>query len=82
MSLTSTSKLIEESRKIVDASNDNSLLNLILEIVTKIDNRMVQMENNMGKRLDDMKADFLAVSTRVRSLENLSTDFHKKNSRM
>jgi hypothetical protein len=62
MSLGNTSKLIEESRKIVEASNDNSVLSLILEIVTKIDNRMIQMEKNMGKRLDDMKADFLAVS--------------------
>jgi hypothetical protein len=43
-------------------SNDNSVLNLIIEIVTKIDNRMIQMEKNMGKRLDDMKADFIAVS--------------------
>jgi archaellum component FlaC len=66
MSLGNTSKLIEESRKIVEASNDNSVLSLIFEIVTKIDNRMIQMEKNMGKRLDDMKADFLAVSARVR----------------
>ena len=43
-----------------------------VEIVTKIDNRMIQMEKNMGKRLDDMKADFLAVSARVRSLEDKS----------
>jgi hypothetical protein len=42
------SKLIEESRKIVEASNDNSVLSLILEIVTKIDNRMIQMEKNIN----------------------------------
>ena len=77
MSLGNTSKLIEESRKIVEASNDNSVLSLILEIVTKIDNRMIQMEKNMGKRLDDMKADFLAVSARVRSLEDKVTNFRK-----
>jgi archaellum component FlaC len=77
LSLGNTSKLIEESRKIVEASNDNSVLSLILEIVTKIDNRMIQMEENMGKRLDDMKADFLAVSARVRSLEDKVTNFRK-----
>jgi archaellum component FlaC len=77
MSLGNTSKLIEESRKIVEASNDNSVLSLILEIVTKIDNRMIQMEKNMRKRLDDMKADFLAVSARVRSLEDKVTNFRK-----
>jgi hypothetical protein len=43
MSLGNTSKLIEESRKIVEASNDNSVLSLILEIVTKIDNRMIKI---------------------------------------
>ena len=67
MSLGNTSKLIEESRKIVEASNDNSVLSLILEIVTKIDNRMIQMEKNMGKRLD----------ARVRSLEDKVTNFRK-----
>jgi hypothetical protein len=38
---------------------------------------MIQMEKNMGKRLDDMKADFLAVSARVRSLEDKVTNFRK-----
>ena len=42
MSLGNTSKLIEERMEIVEASNDKSVLNLILEIVTKIDNRMIQ----------------------------------------
>ena len=77
MSLGNTSNLIEGSRKLVEASNDNSVLSLILEIVTKIDNRMIQMEKNMGKRLDDMKADFLAVSARVRSIEDKVTNFRK-----
>jgi hypothetical protein len=36
------------------------------------------MEKNMGKRLDDMKADFIAVSARVRSLEDKVTNFRKK----
>ena len=76
------SKLIAESRKFVEASNDNSVHNLILEIVTKIDNRMIQMEKNLGKRLDDMKADLPAVSARVRSLEDKVTNFRKKTDRM
>jgi sensor c-di-GMP phosphodiesterase-like protein len=78
MSLGNTSKLMEKSRKIVKASNDNFVLSLILEIVTKIDNRMIQMEKNMGKRLDDMKTDFLAVSARVRSLEDKVTNKDQK----
>ena len=36
----------------------------------------------MGKRLDDMKADFIAVSARVRSLEDKVTNFRKKTDRM
>jgi hypothetical protein len=74
MSLGNTSKLMEKRRKIVEASNDNFVLSLILEIVTKIDNRMIQMEKNMGKRLDDMKT----VSARVRSLEDKVTNKDQK----
>ena len=65
---------MEKRRKIVEASNDNFVLSLILEIVTKIDNRMIQMEKNMGKRLDDMKT----VSARVRSLEDKVTNKDQK----
>jgi hypothetical protein len=36
------------------------------------------MEKNLGKRLDDMKADLPAVSARVRSLEDKVTNFRKK----
>ena len=74
MSLGNTSKLMEKRRKIVEASNDNFVPSLILEIVTKIDNRMIQMEKNMGKRLDDMKT----VSARVRSLEDKVTNKDQK----
>ena len=74
MSLGNTSKLMEKRRKIVEASNDNFVLSLILEIVAKIDNRMIQMEKNMGKRLDDMKT----VSARVRSLEDKVTNKDQK----
>ncbi|CAC5409212.1 unnamed protein product [Mytilus coruscus] len=83
MSMSDTSRLIKESRRIVDASNDENLnsgtlLNMILEIVTGIDSTMRRMETNMEKRLDDLKQKFLTVSARVRTLENQASDFIKK----
>lgn len=83
MSMSDTSRLIKESRRIVDASNDvnlnsGTLLNMILEIVTGIDSTMRRMETSMEKRLDDLKQDFLTVSARVRTLENQASDFNKK----
>ncbi|CAC5397949.1 unnamed protein product [Mytilus coruscus] len=83
MTMSDTSKLIKESRRIVDASNgvnlnSGTLLNMILEIVTGIDSTMRRMETNMEKRLDDLKQDFLTVSARVRTLENQASDFIKK----
>ena len=78
MSLHDTSKLIKESRRIVDASSENPLLNLILEIVTSIDNRMKQMETNIDKRLDELKQAYLSVSAKLRALENGLSEFNKK----
>ncbi|VDI31905.1 Hypothetical predicted protein [Mytilus galloprovincialis] len=83
MSMSDTSRLIKESRRIVDASNDvnlnsGTLLNMILEIVTGIDSTMRRMETSMEKRLDDLKQDFLTVSARVRTLENQASDVNKK----
>ncbi|CAG2211027.1 unnamed protein product [Mytilus edulis] len=53
--MSDTSRLIKESRRIVDASNDvnlnsGTLLNMILEIVTGIDSTMRRMETSMEKR--------------------------------
>ncbi|CAG2221442.1 unnamed protein product [Mytilus edulis] len=81
--MSDTSRLIKESRRIVDASNDvnlnsGTLLNMILEIVTGIDSTMRRMETSMEKRLDDLKQDFLAVSARVRTLENQASDVNNK----
>ena len=70
MSLTDTSNLIKESRRIVDASSDNTVLNMILEIVTNIDNRVKQMESKIDKRLEELKQAYLSVSAKVRTLEN------------
>ena len=68
--LTDTSNLIKESRRIVDASSDNTVLNMILEIVTNIDNRVKQMESKIDKRLEELKQAYLSVSVKVRTLEN------------
>jgi hypothetical protein len=48
MSLKETSTLIAESRKIIEAGQDDSvsLLNMILQIVTNIDTGMKRMETN------------------------------------
>lgn len=67
MSLTDTSNLIKESRRIVDASSDNTVLNMILEIATNIDNRVKQMESKMDKRLEELKQAYLSVSAKVRT---------------
>lgn len=78
MSLTDTSNLIKESRRIVDASGDNTVLNMILEIVTTIDNRVKQMESKIEKRLEELKQAYLSVSAQVRTLENNMSEFSKK----
>ena len=78
MSLSATSKLIEESRKVVDASQENSVLNLILQIVTDIDNRMKSMDQKIEQRLDELKQSVLSLSSRVRTLESKTSDFEKK----
>jgi hypothetical protein len=50
--------LIAQSRKIIesgqdDTTNSNTLLNIILQIVTSIDTRVQRMETNIEKRIDD-----------------------------
>ena len=61
MSLNETSNLIAQSRKIIESGQDdttnskvsNTLLNIILQIVTSIDTRVQRMETNIEKRIDD-----------------------------
>jgi hypothetical protein len=77
--LNETSTLIAQNRKIVEAAHSdtlelNALLNMILQIVTNIDKRILIMETTMIKGVDDLKKEILSVSVRVRKLENLSTD--------
>lgn len=69
MSLSDTSKLIEQSRKIVESSHDDvsTIINMFLQVVTSIDSRMQRIETNIDKKLDELKQSFLAVSSRVRT---------------
>jgi alpha-D-ribose 1-methylphosphonate 5-phosphate C-P lyase len=65
MSLNETSNLIAQSRKIIesgqdDTTNSNTLLNIILQIVTSIDTRVQRMEINIEKRIDDLNQSMLA----------------------
>ena len=76
MSLTDTSNLIKESRRFLDASSDSTVLNMILEIATNIDNRVKQMESIMDKRLEELKQAYLSDSAKVRTLENNMTEFN------
>ena len=83
MSLNETSNLIAQSRKIIesgqdDTTNSNTLLNIILQIVTSIDTRVQRMESNIEKRIDDLNQSMLSVSSRVRTLENRSNELKAK----
>ena len=83
MSLNETSNLIAQSRKIIesgqdDTTNSNTLLNIILQIVTNIDTRVQRMETNIEKRIDDLNQSMLSVSSRVRILENRPNELKAK----
>ena len=83
MSLNETSNLIAQSRKIIesgqdDTTNSNTLLNIILQIVTSIDTRVQRMETNIEKRIDDLNQSMFSVSSRVRTLENRSNELKAK----
>ena len=73
MSLKETSKLIAESRKIVEEGGENDLsavLNMILKIVTTMDTRMQKIENGTNK-IDDLKNALTSVVARIGDLEKL-----------
>ena len=77
MSLNETSNLIIESGQ-DDTTNSNTLLNIILQIITSIDTRVQRMETNIEKRIDDLNQSMLSVSPRVRPLENRSNELKTK----
>ena len=72
MSLEETAKLLSESRKIVYQGKDSNdvtyLLNLILNVVTNVDNRVQKIENKLSK-LDEVQAEVNAISLRLGPLE-------------
>ena len=77
MSLEETAKLLSESRIIVDQGKESNdviyLLNLILNVVTNVDNRVQQIENKLSK-LDEVQAEINAISLRLGSLERALTE--------
>jgi BMFP domain-containing protein YqiC len=83
MLLNETYNLIAQSRNIIesgqdDTTNSNTLLNIILQIVTSIDTRVQRMETNIEKRIDELNQSMLSVSSRVRTLENRSNELKAK----
>jgi translation elongation factor EF-1beta len=65
MSLEETAKLLSESRIIVDQGKESNdvayLLNLILNVVTNVDNGVQKIENKLSK-LDGVQAEVNAIS--------------------
>ena len=72
MSLEETAKLLSESRIIVDQGKESNdvayLLNLILNVVTNVDNGVQKIENKLSK-LDEVQAEVNVISLRLGPLE-------------
>jgi hypothetical protein len=72
MSLEETAKLLSESRIIVDQGKESNavayLLNLILNVVTNVDNRVQKIENKLSK-LDEVQAEVNAISMQIKYVE-------------
>jgi conjugal transfer/entry exclusion protein len=77
MSLEETAKLLSESRKIVDQGKESNdvtyLLNLILNVVTNVDNGVQKIENKLSK-LDEVQAEVNVISLRLGPLEPALTE--------
>jgi conjugal transfer/entry exclusion protein len=77
MSLEETAKLLSESRKIVDQGKESNdvtyLLNLILNVVTNVDNGVQKIENKLSK-LDEVQAEVNVISLRLGPLERALTE--------
>lgn len=84
MSLKETAALLAESRKIVNQSKEDDsyvLLNMILKIVTTMDNRMQKIEKGVNK-IDELKTIITSVVARVGDLEKTVHDVKLKNSEL
>jgi hypothetical protein len=78
MSLEKTSKLLAESRKVIEDSSNNvdnaaMLFNMVLQIVTSIDSRLKTIESGI-ETINEIKKDLLLISSTVRNLETVITE--------
>ena len=78
MSLEETSKLLAESRKVIEDSSNNvdnapMLFNMVLRIVTSIDSRLKTIESGI-ETINEIKKDLLLISSTVRNLETVITE--------
>ena len=82
MSLSETSKLLVESQKIMEQSkeNDNNtyMLNLILKMVTDVDNRSKAIEEKLSK-LDKVETELRSLTLRLGPLERSVKEIETKN---
>ncbi|VDI47084.1 Hypothetical predicted protein [Mytilus galloprovincialis] len=84
MSLKETAALLAESRKIVNQSKEDDsyvLLNMILQVVTTMDNRMQKIEKGVNK-IDELKNIITSIVARIGDLEKTVHDIKLKNSEM
>ena len=78
MSLEETSKLLAESRKVIEDSSNNvdnapMLFNMVLRVVTSIDSRPKTIESGI-ETIHEIKKDRLFISSKVRNLETVITE--------
>ncbi|CAC5423094.1 unnamed protein product [Mytilus coruscus] len=81
MSLEETSKLLTESQKIFNESDDVSIntpvmLNMLLRIVSSIDGRLKSIETSV-ESVKNIRKDLLLMSSQVRELETSVADIVK-----
>ncbi|CAG2246953.1 unnamed protein product [Mytilus edulis] len=86
MSLEETSKLLTESQKIFNESDDVSIntpvmLNMLLRIVSSIDGRLKSIETSV-ESVKDLRKDLLLMSSHVRELETSVTDILKSQKQL
>ncbi|XP_071138847.1 synaptonemal complex protein 1-like [Mytilus edulis] len=86
MSLEETSKLLTESQKIFNESDDVSIntpvmLNMVLRIVSSIDGRLKSIETSV-ESVKDLRKDLLLMSSHVRELETSVTDIVKSQKQL
>ena len=78
MSLEETSKLLAESRKVIEDSSNNvdnapMLFNMVLRIVNSIDSRLKTIESGT-QTINEIRKDLLLISSKERNLEKVITE--------